>query len=105
MITKLRNIIDCMVDDELKWARKEHGEKFHSNHEAIAVTFEEIQEAQDELEIVLENIEDLWNYCVKRDSTVPKVILEMLDQHALNGAAELVQVAAMARKWKESGLK
>lgn len=59
MITKLRRIIDYMVEDELKWANKEHGEKFHSNHEAIAVTFEEIQEAQDEFEIVTEELEGL----------------------------------------------
>ena len=104
MITKLRNIIDYMVDDELKWARKEHGEKFHSNHEAIAVTFEEIQEAQDEFEIVNEELEGIWR-CVKYDWAVPKDILDRISTHAINGAAELVQVAAMARKWKESELK
>ena len=104
MITKLRNILDCMVEDELKWARKEHGENFHSNHEAIAVTFEEIQEAQDEFEIVIDEIEGLWS-CVKYDWTVPKDILDRISTHAINGAAELIQVAAMARKWKESGLK
>ena len=104
MITKLRRILDCMVDDELKWARKEHGEKFHSNHEAIAVTFEEIQEAQDEFEIVTEEIEWLWR-CVKYDWAVPNDVLDRISTHALNGAAELIQVAAMARKWKESGLK
>ena len=104
MITKLRRILDCMVEDELKWARKEHGEKFHSNHEAIAVTFEEIQEAQDEFEIVTDEIENLWR-CVKYDWAVQNDVLDRINTHAINGAAELVQVAAMARKWKESGLK
>lgn len=104
MITKLRNILDYMVEDEIKWARKEHGEKFHSNHEAIAVTFEEIQEAQDEFEIVTEEIEGLWR-CVKYDWAVPKDVLDRISTHAINGAAELVQVAAMAWKWKESELK
>ena len=104
MITKLRNILDCMVEDELKWANKEHGEKFHSNHEAIAVTFEEIQEAQDEFEIVFEELEGLWR-CVKYDWAVPKDVLDRISTHAINGACEMIQVAAMARKWKESGLK
>ena len=104
MITKLRNILDCMVEDELKWANKEHGEKFHSDHEAIAVTFEEIQEAQDEFDIVNEDLEGLWR-CVKYDWAVPKDILDRISTHAINGAAELIQVAAMARKWKESGLR
>lgn len=104
MITKLRNILDYMVEDEIKWARKEHGEKFHSNHEAIAVTFEEAQEAQDELEIVTDEIKGLWR-CVKYDWPVPNYVLDRISQHAINGAAELIQVAAMARKWKESGLK
>lgn len=104
MITKLRRILDCMVEDELKLANKEHGEKFHSHHEAIAVTFEEIQEAQDEFEIVTEEIEGLWR-CVKYDWAVPNDVLDRISTHAINGAAELVQVAAMARKWKESGLK
>lgn len=104
MITKLRNILDYMVEYEIKWARKEHGEKFHSNHEAIAVTFEEIQEAQDEFEIVIDEIEDLWR-CVKYDWPVPNDVLDRIITHAINGTAELIQVAAMARKWKESGLK
>lgn len=104
MITKLRRILDCMVEDELKWANKEHGEKFHSNHEAIAVTFEEIQEAQDEFEIVNEELDGLWR-CVKYDWTVPNDVLDRISTHAINGAAELIQVAAMARKCKESGIK
>lgn len=104
MITKLIRILDCMVEDELKLAQKDHGEKFHSNHEAIAVTFEEIQEAQDEFEIVLEEIKNLWR-CMKYDWAVPNDVLDRINTHAINGAAELIQVAAMARKWKESGLK
>ena len=104
MITKLRRILDYMVEDELKLAKKDHGEKFHSNHEAIAVTFEEIQEAQDEFEIVFEELEGLWR-CVKYDWTVPNDVLDRISTHAINGAAELIQVAAMARKWKESGLR
>lgn len=104
MITKLRNILDCMVEDELKWARKEHGEKFNSDHEAYAVTLEEVQEAQDEFKIVIEELAGLWR-CVKYDWTVQNDVLDRISTHAINGAAELVQVAAMARKWKESGLK
>lgn len=104
MITKLVRLLDVVADDELKRAQKEHGENFHSNHEAIAVTFEEVQEAQDEFEIVTEELEGLWR-CVKYDGPVPNDVLDRISTHAINGAAELIQVAAMARKWKESGLK
>ena len=105
MITKLRNILDCMVDDELKWARKEHGEKFASDHEAYAVTLEEVQEALEEIAVAHNLLDDIWEMCIRKDDYVSTVMLEQLDQHAINGAAELIQVAAMARKWKESGLK
>ncbi len=86
MTTKLRNILDYMVE------------------ETIAVTFEKAQEAQDEFEVVTEELEGLWR-CVKYDWKVPNDVLDQISTHAINGAAELIQVAAMARKWKESGLK
>lgn len=104
MITKLVRLLDVVADDELKRAREQKGERFYSHHEAYGVTLEEVQEAIDELDNVADQLEKIWG-CVKLDYGVKKKTLEQLDMYAINGAAELIQVAAMARKWKESGLK
>ncbi len=104
MITNLVRLLDVMADDELKRANEDHGERFYSHHEAYAVTLEEAQEAIDELVKVTGLLHALWS-CIKLDYGVKKKKLEQLDMYAINGAAELIQVAAMARKWKESGLK
>lgn len=104
MITELVRLIDLVADGELKRANEDHDERFHSHHEAYAVTLEEVQEAIEELNKVMGQLRELWG-CIRLDYGIKKKKLEQLDMYALNGAAELIQVAAMARKWKESGLK
>ena len=102
MIKQLRNGIKQLVADELERARKEHGEKFHSDHEAYAVTMEEVQEALEEIAVAHNLLDDIWEMCIRKDDYVSTSMLELLDLHAINGAAELIQVAAMARKWMVS---
>lgn len=104
MITKIVRLLDVVADDELKRAREQKGERFYSHHEAYGVTLEEVQEAIEELDKAADQLDEIWG-CIRLDYGVKKKNLEQLDMCALNGAAELIQVAAMARKWKESGLK
>ena len=43
-------IISQAIKEELKNARKNHGESFHSDHEAHSVLQEELEEAQEALD-------------------------------------------------------
>ena len=49
-------------------------------------------------------LKDVWGY-IKHDLDVGEIELTEIEKRAINGAAEMIQVAAMARKWKGSGLK
>lgn len=104
MITVLQKSIGILVEEELEAARSQHGAEFNSHHEAYGVTREEIQEAGDELKRIRKLLKDVWGY-IKLDLDVGEIELTEIEKRAINGAAELVQVSAMARKWKESGLK
>ena len=104
MITALQKSIGILVEDELEMARSEHGTEFNSHHEAYGVTREEIQEAGDELKRIRKRLKDVWGY-IKHDLDVGEIELTEIEKRAINGACELIQVAAMARKWKESGIK
>ena len=104
MITALQERIDMLVKEELEIAKSIHGTEFNSHHEAYGVTREEIQEAGDELKRIRKRLKDVWGR-IKHDLDVGEIELTEIEKRAINGACELVQVAAMARKWKESGLK
>ncbi len=101
MIETLRGTICRLVRDELTRARVAHGDMFHSDHEAIAVTWEEVEEAREFLEKAEDVVTILWRYHVRHDIEPAHFQLERLEKFAVDGAAELIQVAAMARKWKE----
>lgn len=92
-----RPIIEHCVDVELEAARKEH-EEFHSLHEAYAVTLEEVQETESELEMVKLYMNDVWDAAKDDMKEEAEKAFKRIEEHAVNLAAEAVQVAAMARK-------
>ena len=97
-----RPIIEHCVDVELEAARKEH-EEFYSLHEAYAVTLEEVQEADEEMDAVKYYADVFWS-CVKDDNAeCADKQLKHIEDCAVNLAAEAVQVAAMARKARRLG--
>ena len=97
-----RPIIEHCVDVELEAARKEH-EDFHSLHEAYAVTLEEVYEAQDEYNAMGALTETLWSNVRADDPESFYKNMAEVEKHAINLAAEAVQVAAMARKARRLG--
>ena len=97
-----RPIIEHCVDVELEAARKEH-EEFHSLHEAYAVTLEEVEEAEIEMEAVKYYLDYFWDDTKADNAEAADKRLKNLEQVAVNLAAEAVQVAAMARKARRLG--
>lgn len=97
----LKEIISNLVDKEKTSAIKNHGYA-HSDHEALALLREEICEAQSEIKLIT-----IWEVALKqsvyRDEChqYSKLVNE-IKQKAINGACELIQVAAMCDKFKES---
>ena len=115
MIKQLRNGIKNLVADELERARKDNGGTFHSQHEAIAVTWEEVEEGREELERLAECLTDanrarcliegeigrIWRNDIRANLKADNVLLRHVEEVAIDAAAEYIQVAAMARKWRE----
>lgn len=75
---------------------------FSSMHEGYAVILEELQEARDEYENADKVHENMFS-CIKGNDTKNAIqSAKALKHFAINGAAELIQVAAMAQKFIDS---
>lgn len=98
MMEKLICGVENLIQQELELARKDHGEKFASPHEAYGVIAEELQEAEEEYRMVHEYRQTMLN-ALRFDS--PSLMDDAcinLRRTALLAACELIQVAAMAEK-------
>lgn len=118
MIKKLQTALSVLVRAELAQARADNGERFNSDHEAVAVLYEEIEESREELEkvaallthaaaaqlLITGDLRRIWADNVRADVKVDNRRLEAIEEHAVDAAAEFVQVAAMARKWREGNV-
>lgn len=97
-MTTIVHPINLLVSDEYDRAAGIHGAVFASPHEGYGVIAEEIKEAGDEWEEAEKGLRRLLN-AIHREST--KDIIDIADSirdRAVNGAAELIQVAAMCEK-------
>lgn len=95
----VREDVIKLVEKELVSANKKFP-MFASNHEGYAVIKEEIEEAEECMENILTAISEVWinvksNYGITYDN-------DALKCEAINGAIELIQVAAMAQKFIDS---
>ena len=87
--------IQALAGEELKEAN-EKNPLFHSDHEAYAVILEEFEECSEEVSSMSLWIAKMWEkirYNDEIDSTMTAI-----KYHALRGAAEAIQVAAMCDK-------
>lgn len=91
----MREIIIALVDKELDNAVRTHG-KCNSPHEGYSLIKEEIEEAQDEMNLMDLSLQALWRR-VKDDKLFYKDADDICS-FAINCACECVQVAAMAKK-------
>ena len=98
------NKIPALVDEELKAANVVHS-SFHNQHEGYAVLLEEVEEVQAEMSGMEFQLRQLWG-CVKHDDTLCAIgWAEGVERQAIRLAAEAIQVAAMARKFRATNIK
>lgn len=102
MMVKLFRSVRGLVKQELNLANRQNGDYFHSAHEAYGVIVEENTEAWDE-KINVDAAVDRLLTAIRQDD--PKRMVESakdIERHAMLAASEYIQVAAMARKLRES---
>lgn len=101
MMKHLMEGIQALEDQELRYARKDHGETFESFASGYLALAEEVQEAQKEWERMVAD----YHWLLERyryTGVVNSCTLSQIEQRALLCACELVQVATVARKMMES---
>lgn len=102
MMGKTLHGVRCLVSKELTMARRTNGDAFHSPHEGYGVTMEELDEAREEVKNAQLAAESLL-YAIRKDNwRRVNGLLKDLERHAILAACEYIQVAAMARKMRES---
>lgn len=102
MMTRLLETVRGLVDYELADARSIHGEYFHSPHEGYGVLAEELYETNAETEDVCWKEKMLLRALHKDNLPLLVHTLEAMQESATRAACEYIQVAAMAKKMRES---
>ena len=104
MMNHLYPGVDALVELEHKTIVDKYGEGYHSDHEGYAVMLEEVEEATEALREVQQHLACAWQD-VREDARklLGSEILRV-EHHAKDLAAEAVQIAAVARRWR-GGLK
>lgn len=88
--------VKYLVQNELDMACEDNGNSFHSDHESFSVILEEVAEAKEELQIIIDCMSGLWR-SVRQDNKSGDILTD-IERHARRLACEAIQVAAMARK-------
>lgn len=88
-----------LVTEELEAANMQHT-VFHSPHEGYAVLLEEVEEMMDELVHLKVEMSHLWDAIKLDDEPNGRNYARFIENKAVRIAAEAIQVAAMARKFR-----
>jgi len=94
---ELLNEVEQAVENELARANKQHP-LFNSLHQSYGILAEEIAEAKEAFEET-ERMFDRFFMCMRKDDySSANDNLEHIKKNAIDCAAEMIQVAAMAQK-------
>lgn len=102
MMVKLFRKMRGLIDQELCLANRQNGGHFHSAHEGYGVIVEEKTEAWDETINVEAAVDRLLTAIRRNDHKGLVIATKDIERHATLAACEYIQVAAMARKLRES---
>ena len=88
-----------IVEEEIARSIEKHG-RLNSRHEAYAVMLEELEEAGRDLYTLEDAMDRFWDHTKHNWHEYVDKTPACICNSALNAAAELIQVAAMAEKFK-----
>lgn len=94
---ELLNEVEQAVENELARANKQHP-LFNSLHEEYGILAEEIAESEESFEETEIMFDKFFMYMRKDDYSSANDYLAYIKKNAIDCAAEMVQVAAMAQK-------
>ena len=89
--------VKATVQQELILAVEQWG-LFHSQHEAYAVTLEEVEEAKAEMEELTDALDEYWSTVRCNHSALALALIKDIENTGYRLACEAIQVAAMAKK-------
>lgn len=95
-------MIEKMIKRELRKANTIHRKTFASMHEGESVIREEIEEALDDIVRMKVRHNWLWASVKDRNERVSHRAVEKIRVYAIEAIKELIQVAAMCDKFKDS---
>lgn len=98
---ELKQSVKQLVAEELERANKKFP-MFHSRHEGYAVIKEEVEEVKQDIEDIQDIIEWTWDNVKRNNTVLTDRYMIQLNALAIHLAAEAIQVAAMAQKYKDS---
>ena len=104
MSTRIRPAIEKLAEMEKQDANRKFP-LFHSLHEGYAVLLEEVEEAQEALNLAESSLSALWAHIRDNNAGRAPEFAGRVREHALDLAVEAVQVAAMAQKFIDSAEK
>lgn len=97
----LADAVDQAATAELARARRKYPTPHASGHEGWAVLLEEVEEAAEEVETLQDATADLWS-AVRGDNPIgAHAAAQWVETIAVRAACELVQVIAVARRFRQ----
>ena len=97
----LKAAVGDLAMREMVWAQHLHGQMYASDHEGYGVLSEEVQEAKEEQMRLDNRMHAMLRHIHQENREKIKGTLLRMEQDAINGACENIQVAAVCRKWLE----
>ncbi|MCL2356613.1 MAG: hypothetical protein FWC70_05555 [Defluviitaleaceae bacterium] len=97
------HVIEFVKDEVLREhdrAAKKFGMTNNSHHESYAVILEEYEESQEATVLFLMQMKNYWKAVRNNNPEEATVLLDAMQAHAEQAAAEFIQVAAMCHKAK-----
>lgn len=89
--------VESLIKEELTFAQAEHGFLFNSLHEAESVLREEIEEAHDDFEEMINSYRTVWMAIKCRDNDVEYAIGNVR-KSAVSAINEMLQICAVCDK-------
>ena len=101
---KLIKSVQAIKEEEHGRATEKFGATNNSDHESLAVLFEEMQEAFDEVKNTDGAIQQFWQMVKSKEAgdQDKQSVLTAVENSAIFAACEITQVAAMAYKARQT---